>query len=509
MKLKLYILFFILFLISTENNVFANKFNQSEISGNSIWFFILSAILFFGIFILWKYFKKNKSEIYIHKNKLIQDIKNIKKQIEELNLHSDDWKKERIHSIQQDLSNLSVNIKALEQSLKLSKKNARKNSLLLSNISHALRTNLNDILGFSSLLKDEFALKEEDELYEYSENIWKSGESLLHLLNNIIDISRIEAKTFSLKKQNCNINEILDELIKEYNSKADQKGLKIVKQIDNQIPEFSIDVQALKHILSNIIDNAIKYTDKGFIKIKISTEKESILLVVKDTGMGIDKAYLNDIFEPFRQHSLGYSKTTYQGAGLGLPLAKQMLELMGGKIQLESEKAVGTTVTITLPLTKTVSTKKDVEKSPQKVKKIKKYQLKTPIKKLVIIDTDFLNNMLIRKMLPESIQVLFFSSIDELHEAVRKKEILINDIELFILNIDIENDDNGNELLKKLNKISNKEKRLNVIAMVSTHIPGLDKKMRKYGFMSYIEKPLSKQILFQSIEEALAKNHSI
>lgn len=508
MRLKLYILFFILFLIFSANNVFAYRFNQPEISGNSIWFFILSAVLILGAFILWKYFKKNKSEINFHYKKIIQDIQNIKNQIEELELHSDEWKKERIQYIRQDISSISLNIKALEQSLTISKKNSRKNSLLLSNISHALRTNLNDILGFSSLLRDEFALKEEEELYEYSENIWKSGESLMHLLNNIIDISRIEAKTFSLKKQNCNLNKLLDELINEFNSKADQKGLKIVKQTD-KIPEFSIDVQALKHILSNIIDNAVKYTDKGFIKIKADVENENIVVVIKDTGMGIDKAYLNDIFEPFRQHSLGYSKTTYQGAGLGLPLAKQMIELMDGNIDLHSEKAVGTTVTITLPLTKTVSTKKDIEKSPQKVKKIKKYQLKTPIKKLVIIDTDFLNNMLIRKMLPDSVQIFFFKSIDELKESVRKKEILINDIELFILNIDIEKNDNGKELLKEINKIIDKEKNVRIIAMVSTHIPGLEKKMIKDGFMGYIEKPLTKQILFQSIEEALAENRSI
>lgn len=432
-----------------------------------------------------------------------QKSKEIRNSIQTIKKHSEEIISEKKEQLTNDITNLKISLQAMEATLKFARENAQRNSILLSNISHTLRTNLNDILGFSSLLGSDFAMNEEEDLYGFSENIRKSGESLLHLLNNIIDISRIEAKTFDLNWQNCNLVELVKELISEFEPKARQKGLQIFFQ-DEPIPLFSTDVQALKHIISNLLDNAVKYTDKGFIKLIQKTEDKEVVLSVKDTGIGIDKAFLKDIFEPFRPHSLGYTKTTYQGAGLGLPLARQMLDMMGGSIEIQSEKTLGSTVTIYIPLTPALPDQKDeVPTAQADIKKEKPIKLVKRLGHILIVDSDYLNNMLIKKMMADVHHLSFAVTEEELiaviNEAVKTKNLF----DIIIINTDFKTENGGVRLFKKLKETYPDLQKTPFIALFDVFEIGKDMKMLKIGFKAYLNKPIIKEKLFNSVNTSI------
>lgn len=219
----------------------------------------------------------------------------------------------------------------------------------LANMSHEIRTPLNGIIGFSFLLEEELSRFENHELYEYANGIQESGKRLLHLLNNIIDISRIEANDFEIILKPCNIPFIVSKVSELYNDKAHDKGVIMNIQIHESLNAIADD-SYLTRILTDIIDNSVKYTERGFITISSGflPEQQRVFIQVKDTGIGIDSEYLPNIFEAFRQESLGYSRI-YQGAGLGLALAKRLVNLMKGEISIESVKGIGTKVSIYLP----------------------------------------------------------------------------------------------------------------------------------------------------------------
>jgi signal transduction histidine kinase/CheY-like chemotaxis protein len=463
---------------------------------------LLAAAWLVVIVLTLRYRRNYQKKITPKLDKLSKEIEQLKNRLEFFSLHTDELKEEKIKKLHDELAQLDISLKAMEKTLQASYEASKRNSILLSNISHTLRTNLNDILGFSALLGTEFAMKEEEELFGYSENIRKSGESLLHLLNNIIDISRIEAKTFNLKPENCDLTRITKEIFTYYEPQANHKGIKIVYQ-DDEVPVFSGDGQSLRHILSNLVDNAIRYTNEGFIKVQQKFENRQLVWMIKDTGIGIDKAYLPDIFEPFRRQSLGYSKTTYQGAGLGLPLVKQLLELMGGSIELESQKAVGTTVTIYLPFKEPL-----IEKAPSK-RKIPERKSSTPkppsslnkpLHRLLVVDHDTMNNMLIRKMLTNTEKIDFATNQHQLLQYLEKSIHDKSLYELIILETNFEVRKKAHLWIHKITQSFPEYKQIPIIALSS--FPEMDKDEQSFiqlGFCAYVTKPLNKEKLFNSI----------
>lgn len=471
-----------------------------EIPGSVYWLISLGWLIF--ILLGLRYRKNYRKKIMPKLDNLSKEIEQLKNRLEFFSLHTEELKKEKIKKLRDELAELDISLKAMEKTLHESHEASRRNSILLSNISHTLRTNLNDILGFSTLLGTEFAMNEEEDLFSYSENIRKSGESLMHLLNNIIDISLIEAKTFNLKPENCNLSQITKEIIAAYEPQAKSKGIKIVYQ-DDEVPVFSGDGQSLRHILSNLIDNAIRYTQEGFIKIQQKYENLQVVWTIKDTGIGIDKAYLPDIFEPFRRQSLGYSKTTYQGAGLGLPLVKQLLELMGGSIELESQKAVGTTIRIYLPFNQPLPEKKEQIPKAASTKPSSNKPVPTlakPLNRILVIDTDDMNNWLMRKMLPTSVKIDFAINRRQLLQSLEKSIQQSSLYELIILETNFEEQHKAHVWIDKIAQTFPEYAKVPFLALSS--FPELDNKeplIIKNGYSGYVSKPLNKEKLINSI----------
>ena len=229
----------------------------------------------------------------------------------------------------------------------------RSKSEFLANISHEIRTPLNSVLGFTELLEDSITQETEK---QYLDAIKTSGKNLLTLINDLLDLSKIEAGKLSLHFDFLDLKKLLDEIRQIFSLRLIQKNLRYVEWIDPSFPSYIYsDESRLRQILINLVGNAVKFTnDGGQITIKIDFEKGSgpntinMKISVADTGIGIPKEAYNLIFESFRQHSQMDTRK-YEGTGLGLPITKKLVEALKGSIFVDSIVGRGSNFTIILP----------------------------------------------------------------------------------------------------------------------------------------------------------------
>lgn len=246
------------------------------------------------------------------------------------------------------VSELEVTNKKLVEARKKAEESDKLKSAFLANVSHEIRTPLNSIVGFSSLLSDPGI--DENERKMYIGLIESNTDSLLILIDEILDLSKIEAEQLVLKKNDFNVESLLDELFQTFshgniNSKA---RLVIGKKIDGKVLFIHSDRIRVKQIFINLLSNAFKFTDSGLIEFGyfISRYRE-VVFYVKDTGIGISKEFHQEIFTRFRKLN-DYSPRIYRGTGLGLAITKKLVELLGGKIWIESDTGKGSTFFFTL-----------------------------------------------------------------------------------------------------------------------------------------------------------------
>lgn len=221
-------------------------------------------------------------------------------------------------------------------------------SAFLANMSHEIRTPLNSIIGFAKLLQDpDFDLTQRN---EFTQLICSNGEQLLSILNDIMDISRIEAGQVQIKKDIVSGHGIIIEIQNEFTNKANGKGIELRGDSISTSNEIFLesDRTKLKQILTNLVSNALKFTKNGFIEIGIRTKENFVQFHVKDTGIGIPKENQDTIFERFRQVEGALSRY-YGGNGLGLSISKGLTELLGGEIWVESIPGKGSTFYLLIP----------------------------------------------------------------------------------------------------------------------------------------------------------------
>ena len=394
----------------------------------------------------------------------------------------------------------SLNKEYLKQNIDLKKaiqkaeESDRLKSAFLANMSHEIRTPMNGILGFSGLLQKEGISA--GEKAKYIEIINNSGEQLLALINDIIDISKIEARQVQLNIQDENINAILDKLVSQFEIeliKRNKKDLQLIVKKGLEDPESNIKVDGvrLNQILMNLIGNAIKFTETGTIEFGYKKlEKYSLLFYVKDTGLGLSEVDKQIIFDRFRQADNAKRKNT-GGTGLGLSISEGLLKLMGGKIWVQSRLGEGSTFFFTIPFQQVPMVSQQEELNLLATPNFDWSQKKF----LVVDDMD-----------------LVYLYITEILKGTRAKHIhaktgldavkLISedpDIDLILMDIQLPDID-GFEATRRIKA----KKEVPIIAQTAYAMQSDKDKALAAGCDGYIAKPLNKSELFELIEKNLS-----
>jgi signal transduction histidine kinase len=235
-----------------------------------------------------------------------------------------------------------------QQNLKLLEVNRHK-SEFLATVTHELRTPLNSIMGFSQILKNQTKGPLNDYQAEMVNRIFSNGENLLHLVDDILDMSTIEANRLELSPHFFDLNALVQETVSELQLMAEKKGLNIQTSFNLDNSKIYNDRQRLKQVLINLISNAIKFTQRGYIRVEVNMfAKNSLEILVQDTGIGISEEQSRIIFHPFRQADQT-TRRRYPGTGLGLAITHSLVTMMEGFISVNSELGKGSTFRVQIP----------------------------------------------------------------------------------------------------------------------------------------------------------------
>jgi PAS domain S-box-containing protein len=228
------------------------------------------------------------------------------------------------------------------------RRTSRLKSQFLANMSHELRTPLNAIMGFAEAIRDGVAGKTTDEQREFADDIHRAGQQLLQMINDILDFTKLESGAMGLALAPVDLADLIDETLRVARGLARRRGVEVAAEVSPRPLELTADAMKLKQVLYNLLSNAIKFTEGGGrVAVRAVLEKEVVRLQVADTGAGIAPEDLPSLFEEFTQVDSSLTRK-HEGTGLGLALTRRLVELHGGRIEVESELGRGTTFTVTL-----------------------------------------------------------------------------------------------------------------------------------------------------------------
>jgi signal transduction histidine kinase/CheY-like chemotaxis protein len=407
---------------------------------------------------------------------------------EEINSQSDEIaaQNEEYQQINEELN--LTNFELIEARDK-AEESDRLKSAFLANMSHEIRTPMNGILGFANLLKEKDITIEDQ--HEFINIIKDSGARMLNIINDIIDISKIESGIMNVNITETNINDQIEYIYNFFKPEVKDKGMHLLYNIDLISKEANIqtDKEKIFAILINLVKNAIKYSDKGSIEFGYKKKGDVLEFYVKDTGIGISKGMQKAVFDRFIQAEF-IDHQAIQGAGLGLSISKAYVEMLGGKIWVESEVGYGSTFYFTIPYNLSPSkiiVIKDAfipDKADNHIKKLK----------ILIAEDDPTSEKLITRM------VLKYCK-EDLHARTGKEAVDIcrNNHDLDFVLMDIQMPDmNGYEATRQI-RLFNKD--VIIIAQTAFGLTGDKEKSISAGCNDYISKPIDKDSLIGLIKK--------
>ena len=373
----------------------------------------------------------------------------------------------------------------LENAKEKAEESDKLKTAFLQNMSHEIRTPLNGILGFSNLLQDENLQKEE--INDYTAVIQQSCNRLLEIVNNVLDISKIETGQISIARKEFLIDSVFSDILTFFTPVAESKKLILsCPNLKDTKRKIYSDESKLMQILSNLINNSLKFTSAGRIDYGYEIIDNDIQFFVKDTGIGISNEYFDKIFDRFTQVDLKITRG-YEGAGLGLAICKGLVELLGGKIWLESEVGIGTTFYFTVPLIETgTGSNDDSQETTSK--------MNLSFGKILIAEDDWASFQYISRILAKTeISILHAENGEkavELVKAIPDLRLVLMDIKMPIMN--------GIEATKLIKQI---RPELPIIAQTAYAFSSEREEILSIGCNDYISKPISKANLLKVIEK--------
>ncbi|GAA4313940.1 hypothetical protein GCM10023149_09890 [Mucilaginibacter gynuensis] len=401
-------------------------------------------------------------------------------------------------------------LKVVEENLTREKEKAEASEkvkqLFLANMSHEIRTPLNAILGFARLL-DESKLNKEQ--HEFIRTIIRSGDNLLVILNDILDFSRIEAGKIIFESLPFKLKDILSSAYNIMQPKALEKHINLTYQTGGDVPAVLIgDAVRLNQILLNLISNAIKFTDNGDVSISVVCAEETaddivVEFVVKDTGIGIPLDKQDKIFEVFEQ-AINSSVRKFGGTGLGLSIVKQLVEMQGGTIFLNSHPGAGSAFHFRLSFKKA---KKKDPFAPAETAVVERQDIFNRIgkgKKVLVVEDNKINQLLVVKVLKK--QEFEIDIADNGKIAVEKLEDGHYDIVLMDLQMP---EMDGYEATVYIRNMTSPKKNIPIIAMTAHTIKGEYERCLEIGMSDYVSKPFSTTELYSKIKQQLEKYEAV
>ncbi|MCG8701972.1 MAG: ATP-binding protein [Bacteroidales bacterium] len=412
-----------------------------------------------------------------HKQLLEQQNNQIKEQNAELEIHRNDLEK----LVAERTKELIIAKEQAEESDKLK-------SAFLENMSHEIRTPMNAILGFINLL-DNPQLEEKTRQY-YINYINQSGKILLRLIDDIIDFARLEAGQIFIDKRRCSITDLVNEILPVYRKKISAEKPKITVLLESPDDEIisSTDGSRLKQIINHLLDNAMKFTNSGFIKLSYNIQAKSIRFEVEDSGIGISEKYLERIFDRFFKIENTETKQ-FKGAGLGLSLCKNLLNLLGGKISVISEPDKGSTFSFTIPYEP-----HEVISTAEKNRKPVNYTWDD--KHILIAEDENTNYHFLEAVLKKTgAQLIRAENGIELLELFQK----LDKIDIILLDIKMP----GLDGLKALKLIRETSTEIPILAQTAYNSPSDRKRCLEMGCNDFIAKPIPQHLLLEKMDKLI------
>jgi signal transduction histidine kinase/DNA-binding response OmpR family regulator len=425
-------------------------------------------------------------------NRMIDELQRTNR---EINQHRD-LLEERIRQRTEELENAMRTALAASQA----------KSDFLANMSHELRTPMNGLLGMLDVTLDS-ALEEEQR--ENLETAQRSAYSLLALLNDILDLSKIEAGRMMVEKIPFPLRTVLDDCVKSFQPRAAQKKIALHFNIDAGAPKTVMgDPLRLRQIVTNLLSNAMKFTERGFVAVTVCTQpvedspgSKQISVQVRDTGTGIEKDKLDTIFEKFTQAD-GSITRKYGGTGLGLAITKRLVELQDGQVTVESEPGVGSTFTITVPYQVIEAGAPDAgERAGEMPARAASHaDLPARIPRILVVEDNVVNQRVVLAILRKKNYKMELAADGRealnLLEASEPFDLVLMDIQMPVLD--------GLETTRLIRKEA-RWAALPILAMTAHAMTGDRERCLQAGMNGYISKPIQAAHLIATIERALAE----
>ncbi len=361
----------------------------------------------------------------------------------------------------------------------------------LAAMSHELRTPLNGVIGASQLLKDGDLPSKKKELVDV---VLQSSETLLELINNVMDLSRLDSHSIELERVPVKIAELVRSTLSPLAFQAKEKGVKFSLVIEDDIPEYVLgDPTRLRQILLNLVGNAVKFTTNGEIDVVLDTALERMRLKVTDTGIGINSQAQVSLFEPYVQADKSTMRK-FGGSGLGLTIVKQLVSAMNGKIAVSSVPGRGSTFTVFLPL--------NSAKAPV-VKATRRAEIKLPPLSIVVADDNAVNRMVLSRLLEaDGHSVVTMSNGKEVLDYLPNHivHVIMMDLQMPVMD--------GVMAVRKIRAMGGTKSTVPVIAVTANVVYEDPTELKRSGMTGFLSKPFRQEELREALQLAMSPNPS-
>lgn len=406
-------------------------------------------------------------------------------------------RKEKQKQLDEYQKNLELQVKErtveLQEALQKAESAAKVKNNFLSNMSHEIRTPLNGILGSLQIINEIECEKDKSELLKAAVSCSKA---LLSIVNDVLDVSKLEAGKISIHSKPVNLKDTLNDILNLMASQAHEKGLKLNKSFNfPKDVEYNLDSTRLRQVLTNLIHNAIKFTQNGKVVLKaelIGGKNKKLFIAVEDTGEGIRKKDLPKLFHAFSQVGNSHSNET-KGTGLGLKICYEIVSLMGGEVKVESKFGKGTVFSFHIPV--------DLIKNKNKIKKQTEEKNEQPLKILIAEDI-LLNRVLLKKILKKSRHDLFFANdgveaLDLFNQKSEQIDVMIVDNRMPRMS--------GLELIEKIRKSTTLSQPY-IIVMSADVLDEDQQHFNEAGADYFLPKPVDSKLLHKTLSRIKARS---